>query len=128
MAKKQEDLQEPKLRQLIESMSDRELRDAVQEMQDTLDRLDGEVEAVTKRTGMSQEQLQQFVENPSNFSREEWDQLQRAKQVVEEFHTNMWKAFGKDPSVEQKKSEEMKAKKQKRRLLGATKKNWIPMS
>jgi hypothetical protein len=107
-----------------------ELQASIEKMQDNLDAMQREAERILKKTGMTTEQMENYVNNPSNFSKEEWDRIESAKKEVKRFEEDMFKALGKDPEEMQKQAikEKERKQKQKQRLMSPKKKNWIPIS
>jgi len=107
-----------------------ELQASIEKMQDNLDAMQREAERILKKTGMTKEQMESYVNNPNNFSKEEWDRVESAKKEVRKFEEDMFKALGKDPEEMQKQAikEKERKQKQKQRLMTPKKKNWIPIS
>lgn len=107
---------------------DGDIHKIIEKIQNDLKEFDLKTDEVCKRTGMSREQLEKYVSNPSNFSAEEWKVLQKVKIDVESFKNKIWDAIEKDPNEEIEKQKKNEQKSKSRRMKGMQKKNWIPMS
>lgn len=65
-------------RKLVRGTPD-EKKQIVEMMTEMYKKLIGEVKAVCEKTGLSEEQLMSFSDNPNNFSPEQWQAIQDAK-------------------------------------------------
>jgi len=88
-----------------------------------LDDLTEKAEEIYRRTGMTREQLETYAANPNNFSREQWEALQKVKEACERYKQEAIGRIG-DQQFEQK-IETQQRKKQPQRF--AKKKHWIPL-
>lgn len=98
----------------------------LEDLEKLLERTQGVVDKLNKRavelaakSGMSREDMGKFVENPANFSPEEWTALQAVKGQVEQFQKMVMKtvASGQEPT----------AKEAKATHKAPTKRHWIPL-
>jgi hypothetical protein len=66
----------------IEKGSPDEKKEAMQMMAELYNQMMAETQKITQRSGVSEEQLVAFAENPANFSPEQWKQIQESKQKI----------------------------------------------
>lgn len=92
--------------------------------QQRLDDLTERAEAIYKRVGMTREQLEAYAANPANFTKEQWDALQRVKEACEKYKKEAHAWIGQEYG--QKASSDKKEEKPKKHPF-AKKKNWIPL-
>lgn len=97
--------------------------DIIGKTQEKLDDLTEKAEEIYRRTGMTREQLEAYAANPNNFSKEQWEALQKVKEACEKYK-NEARGRINDPQFEQK-VENQQRKKQPHRF--AKKKHWIPL-
>jgi hypothetical protein len=95
----------------------------ISKSQATLDELTEKAEEIYRRTGMTREQLEAYASNPNNFSKEQWEALQRVREACERYKRDVQGRIG-DEQFEQK-VEAQQRKKQPMRF--AKKKHWIPL-
>ncbi len=94
----------------------------INKTQERLDDLNEKAEDIYKRTGMTQEQLEAYAANPNNFSKEQWEALQKVKEACEKYKREAQSRIGEELFEEKV---ETKRKKQPQRF--AKKKHWIPL-
>jgi BMFP domain-containing protein YqiC len=94
----------------------------IDKTQDKLDDLNAKAEEIFKRTGMNRDQLETYAANPNNFTKEQWEGLQKVKEACERYKQEARSRIN-DTQFEQK-IEKQKQKKKPR--LFAKKKQWIP--
>jgi len=94
----------------------------INKTQERLDDLNEKAEAIYKRTGMTREQLEAYAANPNNFSKEQWEALQKVKEACEKYKREARSRIGEE-QFDQKV--EKQRKKQPHRF--AKKKHWIPL-
>lgn len=97
--------------------------DMISKTQEKLDELNEKAEEIYKRTGMTEEQLEAYASNPSNFTKEQWEGIQKVKEACDKYKHEARAHIGEEQFTE--KVEKKKAKKQPHRF--AKKKNWIPL-
>lgn len=87
-------------------------------------------EEMLKKSGMTQEQLEAYVSNRANFSREEWEILENTKKTCEEIKLQdskiLQEHIPKEILEAAKQSDSLKKTKKKRKKM-IPKKNWIQM-
>lgn len=66
----------------IEKGTPDERKEAMQMMAELYNQMMAETKKITERSGVSEEQLVAFAENPANFSPEQWKQIQESKQKI----------------------------------------------
>jgi hypothetical protein len=97
--------------------------DIISQTQEKLDDLNEKAEEIFKRTGMNREQLEAYAANPNNFSKEQWEALQKVKEACEKYKREARSRIG-DPQFEER-VEKQERKKERHRF--AKKKHWIPL-
>lgn len=95
----------------------------ISKTQDKLDDLNEKAEEIFQNTGMTKEQLEAYSANPNNFTKEQWEALQKVKAACETYQNEALSRIH-DPEFNEK-SVAQKRKKQPQRF--AKKKNWIPL-
>jgi sugar-specific transcriptional regulator TrmB len=95
----------------------------ISKTQTRLDDLNEKAEEIFKRTGMTREQLEAYASNPNNFTKEQWEALQKVKEACDRYKREARNLIV-DPKFEQK-VETGEHKKQPQRF--AKKKHWIPL-
>jgi len=104
------------LKAQVEKGSPEEKKEAVSMMSEMYNQMIAETKKITERSGVPEDQLLAYAENPSNFTPEQWQQIQQSKQKIAEAGKDLMKAFqnlakGASPSAE---TEEKKGKKSKK--------------
>lgn len=95
----------------------------ISKTQQRLDDLNEKAEQIFEQTGMTREQLEAYASNPNNFSKEQWEALQKVKEACEKYKRDARSRL-EDQEFEEK-VEQQKRKKQPHRF--AKKKHWIPL-
>lgn len=90
--------------------------------QSKLDELNEKAEELYERTGMSREQLEAYASNPNNFTKEQWDALQRVKEEAERF-----KRRTREKMSDELLQTSVDAERKKQPGRFGKKKNWIPL-
>lgn len=94
----------------------------ISKTQQRLDELNEQAEEIYKRTGMNREELEAYAANPNNFSKEQWEALQKVKEACDKYTQEAREKIGEEHF------EETEKKKRKKRTKGrGKKKNWIPL-
>lgn len=96
--------------------------EVISKTQERLDDLTEQAEAIYKRTGMNREQLEAYASNPNNFSKEQWEALQKVKEACEKYKREARIKIGEE-QIEEKVEKERKKEPQR----FAKKKHWIPL-
>jgi hypothetical protein len=65
-----------KLKQMIENGTDKEKEEAMLIMSEMYKKLISECKELTEKTGLTEEQILAFAENPNNFSPDQWEMIQ----------------------------------------------------
>jgi len=112
-----------KLELPVQENAPNDYSEIISKTQTRLDDLNEKAEEIFNRTGMSREQLDAYAANPNNFTKEQWESLQKVKEACEKYKQE---ARGKiqDPQFEQK-AQTIQRQKQPQRF--AKKKHWIPL-
>lgn len=71
-----------KVRQTIEKGNDKEKEEALLIMSDMYQNLMGETKKLAANSGMTEEQLLAFAENPMNFSPDQWKMIQNTRSTM----------------------------------------------
>jgi hypothetical protein len=104
------------LREQIAKGSDEERREAIAMMAEMYTRMMEDTKKICERSGMSEEQLLSFAENPSNFSPEQWQKIQESRDKIYKAGQNLArtiqdKGAGSKPQKEEQKEKSKKPKK-----------------
>lgn len=118
---------EPKEKKNVEPPPTRAYRDPqvdamMQQIREMNQDLKSQMESISKKTGLSYDELKKLVDNPKNFSPADWAFLQKNKQLLGD---KVWGVVG-IPNKPKAKQRENVAGERKAKTLGARKK-WIPM-
>jgi hypothetical protein len=107
-----------------QSISDDKLRESLGRMKELSAQLSESLESVLQKSGHTLKEVTDFCQNPSNFSKEDWEKMQRRKEEMEVQITGKSK---ESLAKEKVKKQDSAASKQRRgKTLGA-RKNWIDM-
>jgi hypothetical protein len=91
------------------------------------DQIDRKLDELFQKTGWNPRYIKDYLENPNNFSSQEWERVQKERQSL---LTHLYKGLGKNveeiQKIEKIKAREKASKDRKGKTLGA-RKNWIPM-
>ena len=104
------------LKAQIENGTPDEKKEAMAMMSEMYNQMAMETQKISQRSGLSEDQLVSFAENPSNFTPEQWQQIQESKQKIQEAGHDLTKVLqdlSKPPSSgkEEKKGGAKKTKK-----------------
>lgn len=106
---------------------DPEIRDMVGQIKTMQDDLKSRFDQLYVETGMNEDQLKTFMDNPKNFLPADWEFLQKNKNVLEE---KVWNAVGEElkpkPQSAVRSSRTNPNDERKGKTLGARKK-WLDM-
>lgn len=94
----------------------------IQSTQSTIDELNEKAEEFLQKSGMTREELEAYAHNPNNFTKEQWEALQKVREITDYYRRQIRVKLG-DEVV--KTAEKRTEKKQAHRF--AKKKHWIPM-
>lgn len=95
----------------------------ISKTQRQLDDLNERAEEIVKSTGMTREQLETYASNPNNFTREQWEALQKVREACDRHKREARTRLGEEDF--DKRIEKGAKKKQTQRF--AKKKHWIPL-
>lgn len=112
---------------------DPEIQAMMDKMRDMHMDIESKLRKIYELTGMNREQIQNYVDNPKNFTTEEWNNLQKNRDTIQgqllAFLGSKVRA-DRDRLVTQelqrKKAGEL-TKNRKSKMIAARKKNWISM-
>jgi hypothetical protein len=68
----------------MEQGSPEEKKEAMAMMSEMYNQMMVETKKITERSGLSEEQLLAYAENPANFTSDQWQQIQESKQQISE--------------------------------------------
>ncbi|MFZ0564851.1 MAG: hypothetical protein WAM28_01495 [Chlamydiales bacterium] len=95
----------------------------IEKTQDRIDELNEKSEEIFKRIGMDKEQLEVYVSDPSNFTKEQWEALEKVKEACENYKKEA-KALLEETQFEKKTPPERRKKIPRRE---GKRKYWIPL-
>ncbi len=101
---------------------DPEINEMLQKIDTMQQDLQNKMEDVKQRTGLSDEDIKAFMENPKNFSPADWEKMAKSKEMLGE---KVWTALGMELKPKQHTRENLSSER-KGKTLGARKK-WIPI-
>lgn len=89
--------------------------EVMEKTQDKLDELRDKMDVLMEEKGLTREQLEKFASDPSHFSKEQWEALERLKKETEDFKQHV--------------AEKLKQYTPKTKKKGKVprKKDWIPL-
>jgi len=87
------------------------------QLQGSLDELTERAEQIYQATGMTKEQLEEFAENPKNFSEEEWKLLGDVKDEIRHMREEADKIFENKPELAALAKEKPKKKGPKKKWM-----------
>lgn len=102
---------------------DPEIREMLKKIDDMKQDLLNKMEYIYRTSGLTYDQVRRYMENPKNFSKKDWEKLQRTK---EELGEKVWNALGQELKPKAARERENVAGERKAKTLGA-RKRWIPM-
>jgi hypothetical protein len=100
------------IQEKLASEDEEERKKALEMAQKLQEKLLEQTEKAFKSTGMSEDQLQSFLTQPSNFKPEEYQSFEKAQKEIRDFQNNLFKTSV--PKVEGIKTAAMPAKKPKK--------------
>lgn len=101
-----------------------EINEALDKITQMHDELKRKLEETYEKSGWSIQEIQSYLENPSNFDTAEWEMVQQERKYLSE---QVWSWVGNDAKLRAKKKEKTKEEQaRKGKMLGA-RKNWMPM-
>lgn len=80
------------LKKQLESDSIEDKEEAIELMRQMYEQMVVDTQKIVERSGLSAEQLSSFADNPTNFSKDEWNALQASKEQIQEVGENLSKA------------------------------------
>lgn len=95
-----------------------DISDVINSVKGDLEKLNTAAEEVYERTGMSKEEILNYVKDPDNFSKDEWEVLEKVKQETDSCKDEILKSINKESISDiVKQSKKKKTKKKKKRWL-----------
>jgi hypothetical protein len=70
------------LKEQMEEGGPQEKKEAMAMMTELYQQMMAETKKITEKSGLTEEQLMAYAENPTNFSAEQWRQIQESKQKI----------------------------------------------
>ena len=101
------------------SLEGLDIDQVVERLEESLEQLNDQMEAVYKTTGMSKEELEQYATNPDNFSKEEWQMLEQIRGQLSKFREEAEDVMAGVPQQLEGEGEEPKKGRRRRR------KHWL---
>jgi hypothetical protein len=103
-----------RLREQIAKGSIEEKKEAIAAMAEMYTKMMEETKKISEQSGMSEEQLLSFAENPANFSPEQWQKIQESRDKIYKAGQNLAKTIQEHGAAPQPQKEEKKGKKSKK--------------
>lgn len=96
-----------------------DLEKLLERTQGVMDKLNEKATTLAEKNGMSREEMAKYIENPANFSPQEWEAMQAMKKQVDQFQKLLMRTViaGQEPKQAATKPSSP----------GLTKRNWIPL-
>lgn len=85
-----------KFQHVLAEGSPEEKKAMIDEMESFRKQVVAQTESLAKSVGISQEDLEKYAENPSNFTTEQWEALQSAKKKIQEQYKEISHAQNKE--------------------------------
>ena len=79
--------------EIIKSGNKEEKEQALKELAEFKEELQVGISTIAEQTGLSQKDLPQVVNDPENFSKEQWNSMQEINEALNEFNTTIAKNF-----------------------------------
>jgi hypothetical protein len=107
-----------------DSKDDKNLEKRLKAVLGLRDKIDEALNKVYRKGDLTQKQVSDYLDNPDNFKKGQWDYIQKRRKKVFSF---IWDALGSETKKKYDKKElAKKAKKRKRKSIGHRRK-WIQM-
>lgn len=102
-----------------------QLKKQLQEVYSRSQEITRQLHDLYEEAGFTPEQVSAYLDNPENFTQEQWETLQKHRESIQKF---IWDAVGYDKKAEYEKAEsKTKEKKRRRKTLGSRRRGWIKM-
>lgn len=103
--------------------------DLMKKTQNKVDELNSQADELIRKLGMSREEIENYSQNPQNFSKEQWEMLQKVRRECEVFKEKTIKALDEAGAqvIEQQKPEKNNPTKRKEKKKFVKKKNWLQL-
>ncbi len=107
------------LKNTMQKGTQEEQREGIKMLTELYQHLLKEAEKISKRTGLSEDQLAAFAENPSNYTTEQWQHIQESRDQIRAMGGSLMKALeaagkgGKSPVEEMPRSAKPTEKKKR---------------
>lgn len=96
-----------KFQRVLAEGSPEEKKAMMDEMESFRKQVMAQTESLAKSVGVSQEDLEKYAENPSNFTTEQWEALQSAKKKIQEQYEEISHAQDKETGGKQTSNKPM---------------------
>jgi len=113
------------LKMKMESASPEERTQMVKQMSDMYQKLTDTLKNVGERTGMTEQELLAFAENPNNFTPEQWRTMQESKRALIEFNRAVSRA--KERQNQEPKKVSKPSDKEHKKGSRASRSKWMRM-
>jgi hypothetical protein len=122
--KKPEKSEKPQIPKVISLPSNQDTLAELAKMKETHAKFTNQFDETLKKAGHDQATLSKFCQNPSNFTKEQWEALQKKKEGLE----LMFSGLSKEALEEKKKKKaQATASKERRGKTLGSRKNWLDM-
>jgi hypothetical protein len=101
----------------------------LEKTQDKLDSLNQKAELIASNLGMTREQMNEFANNPKNFTPQQWETLQRIKKESLDFQETTIQKLqqAQEAMLASEPKAEGGPKKEAQKKKGGKKKNWLQL-
>lgn len=89
-----------KLKTQLQTGSPEEKKEAVALMGEMYSKMMGEVKKISEKTGLTEEQLMTFAENPNNFTQDQWKVIKEAKDKISKTGVDLARIINADRTAE----------------------------
>jgi hypothetical protein len=123
----------PELQGLVRKMKDplhcKDTAEVLEALQDNIEMLKEKEQVFKGHTNADTSQVQSYVSNPSNFSKAQWEAIQKTKEDFHKYERNVDIALEsgeiRQVAIDERKENKKKRKKKSKRFK--KRKNWIEM-
>jgi hypothetical protein len=114
-----------KLKEYIEHGTDKEKEEAYLLMHEMYKRLMVECKQLTEKTGLTEEQILSFAENPNNFSSAQWQMIQETRQDMVKTGQALSQFLKKDQEHVPIPKPKSPPSSKKKKIVKSKKSNWM---
>lgn len=114
----------PALPEAGAKLTDEQIAEMFERARRMKEEIESKLQEVYDKTGMTRKQVQNYMQNPKNFTVQEWQNIQIGRQ---DWEGRLYNLIGQEYKAKREKVvQDQNSKERKGKTLGA-RKNWIPM-